>query len=149
MYKITAWIVPGVLLLIDGTIFGAAAAVPSVATMIIMAPFILLSLGLGLDICREIVAKIAKKWPKLDRESMGTLIMFICLAIMPLPLTLVLASANILFPGHLGTVVNLFEAWRTATGLTVFMAFLRLGDYPISLRSLSSYFVRAYAQEAR
>ncbi|MBU6455509.1 MAG: hypothetical protein KGS72_27300 [Cyanobacteria bacterium REEB67] len=149
MYKFTAWILLSFLLFIDGTLLGAVAAIPSIATMIIMAPLTLLSLGLGLDMSREICTKIANKWPRIDREAMGTLIMIICLAIMPLPLTLVLASADILFPGHMGTIVSLFEAWRVAAGMTIVVAFLRLGDYPISLRSISRFFAKAYVEEDR
>ena len=147
MLKTRAWILLFALCLIDGCLIQAVAGIKPLWLGFVMAPIAVISLGLGLDISRKILAPLLRGKRNSPYDSTGTIIMLVCLLVMPLPLTLVLAYANYVLPHQMLAVTDLFTAWRVAAGLTIVSAFLRLADYPISLRAVEQLFIDAYIRK--
>ena len=149
MLKTRAWILLFALCLIDGCLLTAVAGIKPLWLELVEAPLAVASLGLGLNLARKILSPILRSKRRLSYDSNGTLIMLVCLFVMPLPLTLVLAYTNFVCPGQMVAVNGFFTAWRVAAGMTIVSAFLRLADYPISLRAIEQMFVEAYTPKER
>ena len=65
------------------------------------------------------------------------MIFIVCVIVMPIPMTLVLGAADLIAPGHVGPVVELFpSAWKVAGSMMFVHGFLRLCGMPVSCRGI-------------
>jgi hypothetical protein len=142
--KVSTIAVLSFLIVFDGLLFSRFAGVTSLIDSAVMAPFVLAALAFGVELCRQLGLWILN-WSKI-RGGEGHLLLLLFLVVMPLPLTFAAASANLLFPGHVGAVHGIFQAWRAASSLCILNGILALCRVPVSLQGLGEMIQRAFSK---